>query len=68
MQVHQCIRAGNVTVKNQHIRLFLVESARSISQIVPSMIEFEAAGIAHDTMKHISLLVEDGERPPHEHN
>jgi hypothetical protein len=61
MQIHHCIRTSKITTPYHHLRMFLLECARSITQTQQPMEDAEAARIAYATEQHILLLIDDDE-------
>jgi predicted nucleic acid-binding protein len=61
MQIHHCIRTSKVTIIYHHLRMFLVECARSVAQTQQPMGDAEAARIAYAAEQHILLLIDDDE-------
>jgi hypothetical protein len=61
MQIHHCIRTSKITTPYHHLRMFLLECARSITQTQQPMEDAEAARIAYATEQHVLLLTDDDE-------
>jgi hypothetical protein len=61
MQIHHCIRTSKVTIIYHHLRMFLVECARSTAQTPQPMGDVVAARIAYAAEQHVLLRLDDDE-------